>query len=342
MTLHTVAPPHRAPDIFAVKARLGCGVNLGNALDAPSYEGQFGMRLEARYFRLIAQAGFDSVRIPICWSAHADAHPPYTIDPAFIERVDWALTQAKRNDLAAVINVHHYHELNTDPCGHRERYLALWRQIAERFQDEPPTILFELFNEPKDALTVDGWNELLPLALAEVRRANPTRAVIIGPAHWNSIQYVDTLLLPDDPNLIVTFHYYQPFRFTHQGAGWVAGAQEWLGTTWEGNKFERLAITALFDKALAWARQVNRPLYMGEFGAYKKANLAEREQWTRTVAQNARKRGISLAYWEFGFDFGLYNRRLRRWNRGLLDAVLGRPPHPPGRLTTLWSRLKRR
>lgn len=338
MTCQPIDASITTPDIFAVNARLGRGVNLGNALEAPHHEGEMGMILKADYFRLIAQAGFDSVRIPIRWSAHAEKHPPYAIDARFLERVDWALTQAKTNNLAAVIDLHHYDELLYDLDSHCDRFLALWRQIAERYSDQPPTILFELLNEPRGALTAERWNTLLVQALAEVRRSNPTRGTVIGPTPWNSIKAIDTLLLPDDQNLIVSFHFYLPFRFTHQGANWVEGSEAWLGTTWQGNRFEQFAITALFEHALKWAQVQNRPLYMGEFGAYDKVNFAARERWTRFVAQTAVERGISFAYWEFGADFGVYDHRRRRWNRELLSAILGRPPPPSGRLAALLRR----
>jgi endoglucanase len=105
------------------------GVNLGNALEAPT-EGEWGVILEERYFREIARAGFDTVRVPVRWSAHAGAEPPYTIEPAFMERIDWVVDQALRRGLTVVLNVHHYEELATEPDSHRERFLSLWRQIA--------------------------------------------------------------------------------------------------------------------------------------------------------------------------------------------------------------------
>ncbi|MFQ3660702.1 MAG: cellulase family glycosylhydrolase, partial [Anaerolineae bacterium] len=62
-------------------------INFGNMLEAPN-EGAWGPVLEERFVKLVAASGFDTVRVPIRWSAHAEEAPPYTIDPAFFARVD--------------------------------------------------------------------------------------------------------------------------------------------------------------------------------------------------------------------------------------------------------------
>src|SRR5262249_13140472 len=107
-------PAKKPADILAANQKLGCGINLGNALEAPS-EGAWGVTLKAEYFKAISRAGFATVRLPIKWSAHAKAEAPYTIDAKFAARVDWAIDQALANELNIVINVHHYGELDANP-----------------------------------------------------------------------------------------------------------------------------------------------------------------------------------------------------------------------------------
>ena len=319
-------PSAAVPDPFEQNERLGRGVNLGNALEAPR-EGEWGVTLQEAYFQLIKDAGFDSVRIPIRWSAHAAPAEPYTIEPAFFERVDWAVDQALSRGLLAVINVHHYEEIAADPAGHRERFLALWRQIAERYQAYPPDLLFEVLNEPHDRLTSGRWNPLLAKAIAVIRETNPHRNVIVGPVGWNAIDALGSLELPaDDRNIIVTVHYYDPFHFTHQGAEWASGSDAWLGTTWQGTSAQRRAVTNDLDRAARWGEAHDRPLYLGEFGAYSQADMDSRALWTAFVARQAEERGMSWAYWEFCAGFGVYDKSQKVWNEPLLEALI--PPEP--------------
>src|SRR5262249_35808572 len=159
------------------------GINLGNALEAPK-EGAWGITLEADYFQRIKEAGFNSVRIPIRWSAHAKTEMPYAIDETFFKRVDWAVEQALSRELTAIINVHHYDEIFRDPDKHFPRLKALWEQIARRYAKRPDRLLFELLNEPHDKLTDARWNKMVPQLLDVIRETNPKRIIIVGPGSW--------------------------------------------------------------------------------------------------------------------------------------------------------------
>lgn len=310
-------------DIFERNRRLSRGVNFGNALEAPT-EGAWGLTLKEDWFRLVAEAGFRSVRIPVKWSGHAAAAAPYAIETAFFARIDWAVAAALKHGLAPIVNVHHYDEMASDPAAHKDRWLGLWKQIAGRYRDQGPDVFFEILNEPNSALTAALWNQYLLEALAVIRASNPDRAVVIGPVDWNNVNRLKDLVLPEaDRNLIATFHYYLPFPFTHQGAEWVEGSDAWLGTTWGGA--DEAAVLKDFEMARAWGEARGRPILVGEFGAYSKAEQASRVRWTTFVARTAEKAGFSWAYWEFGAGFGIYDPAGNRWRDDLKNALVGTP-----------------
>ena len=301
----------------------GRGVNFGDTLEVPK-EANWGVVLKEEYFQKIKDAGFDSVRIPICWSAHADESASFRIDPKFFERVDWVVGQALKRRLTPIVNMHHYDGLTEEPDKHAERFLALWQQIAEHYKGYPPALALELLNEPHDKLTAEKWNQLLGKAIVVVRRTNPNRKIVVGPVGWNSINDLATLELPEeDRNLVVTVHYYNPFHFTHQGAGWVGpDSQKWLGTKWTGSKAEQQAILRDLDRATTWAVKHRRPLYLGEFGAYSKGDMESRARWTRFVADEAVRQKMGFGYWEFWSGFGVYDPKKNQWIEPLKDALL--------------------
>jgi endoglucanase len=297
------------------------GVNLGNMLESPK-EGAWGSTVHQDFFPTIRQAGFTLIRIPICWSAHVGPAPDYTIDPAFLSRIDWVVAQAEKNDFTAILDNHNDDKLMKDPDANAARFVATWKQIAEHFKDAPSSILFELLNEPFGKLDATRWNELFLKTLTVIRPSNPTRTIVVGPVHWNSIGALDKLVLPDsDHNLLVTIHFYEPMKFTHQGASWIDGSAKWLGNTW-GTDADKKAVTDSFAQAAAWGQAHHRPLYLGEFGAFSKGDMDSRVRWTTAVARAAESHNIPWTYWEFNAGFGVYDPVAKQWRQPLLNALL--------------------
>jgi endoglucanase len=301
---------------------LSRGVNMGNMLEAPN-EGDWGLYVQEEYFDAIKEAGFDFIRLPIRWNTHAEESAPYTIDPAFFTRVDEIVSWAMERDLSIIVDFHHYEEIMWDPASHKDGFIGIWKQVAEHYKDYPSNVLFELLNEPNDQLNAVLWNEYLRDALAVVRESNPTRDVVIGPVNWNAYDWISTLNVPNDAHFIVTFHYYLPFEFTHQGADWVGEeSNKWLGTTWDGTDENKGEITRNFDSVAEWAKQKNIRILLGEFGAYSKADMDSRARWTGFVAREAERHGFAWAYWEFGSGFGAYDPDAKVWRQELLKALI--------------------
>lgn len=308
-------------DPFAAARRIGHGINLGNMLEAP-HEGEWGQTIQEKYLELIRQAGFDSVRIPIRWSAHAASSAPYAIEPRFFERVDQVLGWAQKYQLAAIINIHHYEEIYVDPSSERERFLALWTQISEHYRTMPESVMFELLNEPRDKLDQAHVNALFAEVIPLIRRTNPSRTLVIGASDWNSPAALPGLKLPDgETNVVGTFHMYYPFQFTHSGAEWVSSGSS-PGAKWGDSPAEQQSVDQQFNAPRQWAEAHHLPIHMGEFGAYSKADYASRVRWTRHVVDYANAHQIPWSYWEFSSGFGVYDPDAREYRKDLLAALL--------------------
>jgi endoglucanase len=307
------------------------GINLGNGLDAPS-EGAWGVVLQERHFEMAAAAGLDHVRLPVRFSAHAGNDSPYTIDEKFFARVDWAIDQALARRLSIIVDLHHYEDLMKEPERHSERFLGIWSQIALRYKDRPPEVAFELLNEPSDKLTSDKWNPLVARGIEVVRAHNPTRLIFVDCYFWANADYLDQLVLPQDPHVIPSFHMYQPILFTHQGAEWmgaeyqtdgvvfpgppaapitpVAAAQQtsWVKDWFEG--YNRLPLEqnpsgpsivfSHFRKGEEYVAKTRKRMYLGEFGAVDNADAKSRENYLRLVREEAERHGFGWAYWDDG------------------------------------------
>jgi endoglucanase len=152
-----------------------------------------------------------------------------------------------------------------------------------------------------------------------VRETNPNRTVFIGPDEWNSIGHLKTLRLPMDRNIIVMVHNYDPMAFTHQGIEWMP--QYKVGAKCCDDA-QRKQIADALEAARKWNDTIGYPVYLGEFGSYEKADMQSRATYTRIVRDEAEKRGIGWAYWEFASSFGVYNPKAGQWIEPLRRALL--------------------
>ena len=283
-------------------------------------------RFQWRHFTEIRKGGFDFVRLVL--QAFRHMGPDNRLDPEWLSKLDDVVAHAREAGLGIIIDEHDFDACSTDVDMCRTRLSAFWQQVAPRFANEPRNIAFELLNEPHDKLNGEPWNELFAEELAIVRKTNPTRIVVVGPTHWNSLKDLPLLKLPNDPNLLVTFHYYEPFHFTHQGATWVGPEIKALhGITW-GSDADRAALKADFDTVAAWSAANRRPILLGEFGAYDKSGtpMDLRVAYTSGVRCEAERHGFGWAYWQFDGDFVAWDMAKDQWVQPIKDALI-----PPGK-----------
>lgn len=308
------------------------GINLGNALDAPR-EGDWGLRLDPALLDR-ATRHFNTVRLPVRWSNHASPDASARLDEHFARRVDAVLDRLLAGGSWVILDLHHYMQLSgarlharefaVDESVLEERLVNLWRQIAARYRDRPPRLLFELLNEPQggtgQGLGGERWNRLAARALAAVRESNPRRVVLVGPDDWNHPRGLERLRLPLDKNLIVSVHTYDPFDFTHQGVPW----RDPVLPTGRGccDAAQRRQLQETLDTAVAWSRAQGVPLHLGEFGAFHAGTMESRAAYARMVREAAEARGIGWAWWEFASDFSpLWDNAQGRWVEPLRRAL---------------------
>ena len=336
------------------KSCLQAGVNLGGWLSQyPAYDYRhFDTFITKDDIRRIAGWGFDHVRLPVDHPVLEDSEHPGTYIESGFDYIRKAIAWCKENGLRVVLDLHKApgfsfdaHEESTlfsDPH-QQERFVALWGAIAQRLPGDQDIVAFELLNEivlPDSA----PWNRLARAALLRVRQVDPERLVVIGANHYSvpgQLQYLEVL---PDPNVLYTFHSYEPMVVTHQKAYWVPWLKEFdLAADYPASlpEPERLLkirpdmrdyievytkramdidlLREIIRPAADFARKTGQAVYCGEFGVIEQAPMSARLNWTRDFVAALGEHGIGRARWSYkAMDFGLVDGNGRVVNEELV------------------------
>lgn len=295
-------------------------MNIGNALDAPR-DMKWDVEMQYYYFDVIKKAGFDAVRLPVRFSDYAKNEQEYRLDEEFMKKVDSYVDYALKDDLYVILDFHHFIEIMDTPENYKECYLKIWNQLSERYKDYSDKLMFELLNEPKDNLKGDLWNEYLKEGVSVIREKNKKRKIIVGPDNYYSVYSLDHLVIPEDDNIIVSFHYYEPNEVTFQGSPNHAGFEDMSNIKWNGTDEEKEYLESRFKMAREYAEKHKVPVFLGEFGVNKNAPEETRIKWTEAVKDEASKNKFAYGYWELCSEFGIYDAENNKWNDSILNTL---------------------
>lgn len=160
--------------------------------------------------------------------------------------------------------------------------------------------------------------------IAEIRNIDK-QIIIIATAVGCSYKRLNEIPEYNDKRMIYTFHFYDPFLFTHQGANWDnlaiekiknvpfpydAASMPAMPSEFKGTEFEEYYnlypaqgtekfIGEVLMDAYSWALSNNKLLFCGEFGTLTTCPTAERAHWYKTVCDYFSAYGIAWTAWEY-------------------------------------------
>jgi endoglucanase len=323
-----VAEQHAATPVI-----LGKGTNLAHWLSQTRRTGD-----ERRDFidesdiALIAELGFDHVRLPIDEEQMWDVDGNRDTDAFDImgDAIRWSLKHKLKVSVDLhILRSHHFNAaekpLWTDPAA-QDQFVALWQDLSLALRDYPnDMVVYELMNEPV-ADNPDDWNKVLAKAFAALRTLEPRRTIVIGSNQWQSADTFDDLKVPDDGNIILSYHFYEPFLLSHIATSWtflrdykgpvhypgvilteaefaaLPEAQQKIVEGWVGRRFDKQVLTEMMEKPLRVAKTLGLPLYCGEYGIFDFAPSEDRMRWYRDIQAIFKANGVSSANWNYKSD----------------------------------------
>ncbi|MCF8364592.1 MAG: glycoside hydrolase family 5 protein, partial [Bacteroidales bacterium] len=183
--------------------------------------------MQERDFKNIADLGYDHVRIPIdeeqMWDEQGNKH-----EDAF-KLLHQAIKWAFENDLRVIVDLHvlrshHFNydndQLWEDPAA-QAKFWNFWEQLSAELSEYPNHMLaYELMNEAV-AEDSEDWNKLIARGIETIRKNEPHRTIVVGSNKWQMVYTFPELKIPEnDNNLMLSFHFYEPFIITHYKTWW--------------------------------------------------------------------------------------------------------------------------
>ncbi|MBN2069268.1 MAG: cellulase family glycosylhydrolase [Opitutales bacterium] len=337
---------------------LGSGVNASHWL-AQHFEGipPKDIFFTQEDVQLLKDAGFQHLRIPVeeveMWNE--DGSP----NEESFRYLDQALHWAQDAGLNAILDLHiiKAHHFNSEHGDGKnvlftseeaqQHLVGLWQQLSDRCHEWPNDFLaYEILNEAV-AENHEDWNKLVAKCVAAIREKEPERFLVIGSNRWQQTQFFPFLKIPEgDRRIILSFHFYNPFPFTHYQAGWVGAYSDYRGPiNYPGNivpedYLESLAegeirdmltesfyndketLRAMMKPAIDYAAEHNLALYCGEWGTMPTMPREDRLQWYRDMSQVFREEGIENAIWSYKVEFGIRSNDNSFTDYELIHSIL--------------------
>ena len=328
-------------------AEMTAGWNLGNTLEATSAEGlasetSWGNpKVTKELIDAVCEKGFDSIRIPITWGNHVSDAPDYTIDPAWMDRVEEVVNYALDDGMYVLIDSHHEEFWRIPDPEHIEAVdaenIAIWKQVAERFKDYGDHLVFEGLNEPRTKGSEKEWSGGTPEERECVSRLNNSFVETVRATGGNNEKrlllvttYADSSLaqavagleIPEDDHIGVAIHAYEPYAFTY------ANGESWELFKWDGS--QNGGIIKLMVSLDNFFLKKDIPVLLTEYGAMNKdENTEEVNKWAQVYVSKATEYGIPCFWWDNGNynqqgeKFAIFDRKNLTWYREeVVDTVI--------------------
>ncbi len=295
-------------------------------------------RLQSRKNELhvMKQMGIKTLRLPVWFSGwySSSASNPTLQTPQYYAAVDSFVQWTNDLDMNIIIDFHQGNLTNANKGTETQRIANIWQQIAAHFASSNPNrVFFEIYNEP-DGISSPDWKIVANQIVTAIRTKAPAHTLIVGGVIFNDVTALDQMGALFDNNIIYTFHFYEPFIFTHQGASWVENGvpvatkgipfpfnaatmppmnnlvrNTWGESSYTDYSFEGTAdfINKQLLVAYQFQTKYQRPVYCGELGSDAVfADLASRCRLLKTVRQTLENWKIPYAWWDWDGGFSMF------------------------------------
>jgi endoglucanase len=321
--------------VAAAEPPFSRGVNFSTWFEASSPRAIPFTRYTEQEFKNVKDMGVDVIRLPINLHSMTGGAPGYILDSLFLQFLDQAVDWAEQYQIYLILDNHSFDPVAPTAADIDKILIPVWTQLANRYKDRSEYVLYEILNEPH-GISAQKWAEIQGNVVAAIRAVDPVHSIIVGGVDYNSIDKMFDVPSYNYANIIYTFHFYDPYLFTHQGETWGSPpnlrtlkgmpfpadahalpqiSAELMGT-WVADSIRYSyrndatvnALARQLDKAARFSQERgNVPLLCGEFGVFIPNSLPpDRLRWYQIVTILLDNRKIARTSWDYYGGFGIF------------------------------------
>jgi endoglucanase len=310
------------------------GVNLTSWLQAGSTRQiQFTMFTKQDLVN-IKSLGCDVIRLPINLHFMTSGAPDYTVDPLFFYFLDQIVDWCEELGVRLILD-NHTGGVDASTASDVDKVLVpIWSQMAAHYKGRSTYLYYEVLNEPH-GIADARWGQIQQAVINTIRAVDKVHTIIVTGAGWGSYNNLKFLPVYEDDNLIYSFHFYDPFMFTHQGASWtnpsmvpLAGVPFPYGAgpmpacppglkgTWIESNLKSYQtdgavprVKELINVAVRFRDEREVPVFCGEFGVYRlNSDNDQRVYWYEVVRSYLEEKKVAWTIWDYEGGFGLFEK----------------------------------
>ncbi|AMR30631.1 hypothetical protein A0256_03925 [Mucilaginibacter sp. PAMC 26640] len=297
-------------------------------------------------YELLKKLKFTTIRLPVAFEYFETRKIP---DEKVFTHIDDVLKHCKLYGIKLILDYHYGKINNNNFLTETPKVINQWLLLTKRYARESPDVLFfEIYNEPPH-INPKVWKDAAYNIVTAIRRVDKRRTLIVGASNYNSIYELSRMERLADENIIYTFHFYEPFLFTHQGADWVGDQvattgipfpyavnkmppinPSVIGTWGENNYFQyrndgnAQSIKDKMQIVKNWGNKYDVPLLCGEYGVYRKYTQEDsRVKYIKSVRQALKALNIPGIMWDYNSNFSVFNGDpcIKNLSEGMKKAI---------------------
>lgn len=249
-------------------------------------------------YEIIKKLGFNCVRLPFNYRLLEEEGG---LD--YLKRV---VRQIAKRKLYVILDMHaipgaQNQDWHSDSSGealfweqekYRREYFALWEKLAKTFRDEEWIAGYDIMNEPvtKD---VKLLREVYQQVIEVIRESGDPHLIFLEGNNWaREISFLKGI---KGDNLALSVHFYEPVEFTFNWLPDVKYPGKVLNKRWD-----KKAIRGALKKYADFAKELERPVFVGEFGIASRCVYGGEEfQWVEDALAAFEEFDFHWTYWTY-------------------------------------------